>query len=144
MDTAIMVATMSDKLRKGMQKDIKADFKEVHLTGNLAKTTWSETLMQPYGTNFIDKDFAKGKKVAVVHIPAVRYDIRKWYEESVLEFHPEWGSYAQAVNVTGGFSHYHVGYVEDAIVNNVLKAYRSGKYGLGRTSKFKLVSIVIK
>ena len=143
-DTAFLVSAMAQSLRKNIQKSIKGDFERVHLTGSLAKTTWSEEVVRLHASSFWDKDFTKGKKVAVVHVPAVRYDIRKYYKEGVIEFHPEWGSYAQAVNVSGGFSHYHVGYVEDAIIGSILKSYGNGKRGLGKTSRFKLLSIVIK
>lgn len=145
-DTSFLVSNMALSLKRNIQHDIKADFKEIHLSGNLAKTTWSEEIVRLHASSFWDKDFSQGKKVAVVHVPAVRYDLRKYAKERIIEYQPERGSYAQAVNVTGGFNlmHYHRGYVEDAIINSVLKAYRSGKYGLGKTSKFKLVSIVIK
>lgn len=145
-DTALFVSGMALSLKRNIQHDIKADFKEIHLSGNLAKTTWSEEVVRLHASSFWDKDFSQGKKVAVVHVPAVRYDLRKYAKEKIIEYQPERGSYAQTVNVTGGFNlmHYHRGYVEDAIINSVLKAYRSGKYGLGKLSKFKLVSIVIK
>ena len=145
-DTAFFVSGMAKALEKNIKKSIKDDFKEIHLSGNLAKTTWSEEVVRLHASSFWDRDFSKGKKVAMVHIPAVRYDLSKYAKERVIEYQPERGSYAQAVNVTGGFNlmHYHRGYVEDAIIDSIIKSYKSGKYGLGKLSKFKMVSIVIK
>ena len=85
---------------------------------------------------FLGKDFSKSKKTAVVQVPAVRYNSRKYAMKKNVECQPEHGSYAQDVNVTGGFNtmNYHRRYVKDAIIDSVLKAYHSGKYGLGQIS----------
>lgn len=49
-----------------------------------------------------------------IEIPAEMYDIQKYMQQGVIVYTGE-GSYAQQVNITGGFSKKHKNYIEDAI-----------------------------
>lgn len=81
-----------------IESKIIEEFKYIHVTFNLADTIKVEKT-------------PRGWKV---FIPAEIYDIRKWYDEGVIVYTGE-GSYAEAVNQEGGFSHTHKGYIEDCI-----------------------------
>lgn len=122
----IVMKLFKEKFAKETKKNIKNDFKKIHLSGNLMDTVWIEYVADP---SILDCDLygTKPQKIAVIHVPAVRYDIKKYREEMVIEHHPEWGSYAQEVNVLGGFSHKHVGYVERAIYKALSTSIRSTK-----------------
>ena len=85
-----------------IQEHIINGFKEKHLTMNLMNT------IQVRKT---DRGFE-------VDIPAELYDLKKWNEEKVVVYTGE-GSYAQRVDVTGGFSKKHKAYVEYAIEESI-------------------------
>lgn len=84
-------------------RNLKEEFEEVHLSGNLAKTIY----------------FHWNKNDFTIYIPAIRYDIDKWRKDKVIVYTPEKGSYAEVVNKTGGFSHTHRDYVENAIYDAI-------------------------
>ena len=91
------------KLAAEIAENARAGFERVHLSGNL-------------------KDGIEARSTtdgALVRIPAVRYDIARYRKDKTLVFLPAEGSYAEAVNVTGGFSRTHVGYVEEAIIGGI-------------------------
>ena len=79
-------------------KYIREDFEEIHLSGNLM-----DTIMVTRTTLGFDID-----------IPAFLYDINTYRKKGVIVYEQS-GSYAQEVNITGGFSGKHVNYVERAI-----------------------------
>lgn len=81
-----------------IKKKIKEDFAVVHLSQNLINTI--EIRRTTFGFE--------------LEIPAEIYDIAKWYKDKVIVYRGT-GSYAQAVDVEGGFSGKHKDYVEDAI-----------------------------
>lgn len=99
--------TESDVRRLGelIAGNIRENFKEVHLSGNL---------MDGISVSKVGNDIS-------VSIPAVRYDINRFRKERVLVLRPAEGSYAEEVNETGGFSGFHVGYVEDAIRKGIIQ-----------------------
>lgn len=86
----LLAMKIRDKLRE--------DFIELHLTGNLMETIQ----INKTGTGF------------EIEIPAEIYDLKTWYEKGVIVYTGN-GSYAQDVDVEGGFSGKHKNYVEDAI-----------------------------
>ncbi len=55
-----------------------------------------------------------------IEIPAEIYDLTKWYKEKVVVYTGR-GSYAQQVDVEGGFSETHKNYVERAIKNAIVQ-----------------------
>lgn len=89
-----------ERLARYIAEYLKADFKEIHLSGNLMRNI---TVGRDIEDNF------------VVRIPAIRYDIAKYLDEGVLILQPSEGSYAEEVNKRGGFSRAHTNYVERAI-----------------------------
>lgn len=114
------------------RRNIKRDFRKIHLSGNLMDTVTVEWLSSPqdhiiFGLIEAGEFLEKPVKVATVHIPAVRYDLKRYREDMVVIHHPEWGSYAQEVNITGGFSGKHIGYVENAIYKALATSIRSAK-----------------
>lgn len=127
----VVMKLFRESFTKETKKNIKNDFKKIHLSGNLMDTVWVEDVRSP---SILECEFygTKPQKMAVIHIPAVRYDIKKYREEMVIEHHPEWGSYAQEVDVMGGFSHKHVGYVERAIYKALSTSIRSTKIIAGK------------
>lgn len=74
------------------------NFEMVHLSGNLKDTMYIET---------------RGQSIAL-HIPAERYDIKKYLNEGVVVYTGD-GSYACEVNVSGGFSGWHRNYLERSL-----------------------------
>lgn len=102
-----MTITDSDIRRLGelIAGNVRENFEKVHLSGNLMD-----------GISV----FKSGNGVSV-SIPAVRYDIGRFRKERVIVLRPAEGSYAEEVNRTGGFSGFHVGYVEDAIRKGIIQ-----------------------
>lgn len=86
------------KLAELVQKYIKEDFEAVHLSGNLM-----ETIKINRTATSIE-----------IEVPAERYDIKRFNKEGVIVYTGN-GSYAQAVDIWGGFSKTHKNYIEDAI-----------------------------
>ena len=93
------------KLGELIAENVKANFREVHLSGNLM--------------NGISV-FRQGDGI-VVEIPAVRYDIDKFRKDRVVVQRPAEGSYAEEVNQSGGFSGFHEGYVEKAVRDGIVQ-----------------------
>lgn len=132
------IAIFSNKFGDAVAKNVKEEFRRIHLSGNLMDTLWVEKL------NIGNEESISNEKAVVVHIPAVRYDIRRYREEGVVVHMPEEGSYAQAVNISGGFSHSHKGYVEEAITKAIATSIRSTQRRLGGLAKVKVVSVTMK
>jgi hypothetical protein len=87
---------------------LRENFETIHLSGNLINTI--EVRRTTFGFE--------------IDIPAEMYDIPRFEKEGVIVYTGE-GSYAQAVDVSGGFSKKHKGYVEKAIqegINDFIKA----------------------
>lgn len=78
---------------------LKSSFWAKHITMNLANTI--EVIATEDGYK--------------VRIPAVAYDLNEWNKHGVLKYTPEYGSYAEKVDETGGFSKTHTNFVEKAI-----------------------------
>lgn len=91
---------------------LQEDFRQVYLSGNLRDTIY----------------VSKGGNGSIkVHIPAEAYDLSKYRAERAFVSRPDLGSYAEAVNKTGGLSHKHIGYAERAIdtaISRWLKYYK--------------------
>lgn len=90
---------------------LKDEFAEVFLSGNLR-----DTIKVNINANSI-----------VIDIPAEMYDIEKYKDEGVIIYSGN-GSYAQAVNITGGFSGKHTNYLENQITNAINRWIK--KHGL--------------
>lgn len=90
-------------LAEKIKNHLKDEFEELHLSGNLMDTIT------------IDHD-GDGY---LVKIPAKVYDILQFYKTGAIIYREDKGSYAQEVNITGGFSGRHKGYVEKSINNAI-------------------------
>lgn len=128
----VIAEAFQEKFIKETRKNIKRDFQKVHLSGNLMDTVtveWLSSSQYHFLNGLIETGefLEKPQKVAIIHIPAVRYDLKRYREDMVIIHHPEWGSYAQEVNITGGFSGKHKGYVENAIYQALATSIRSAK-----------------
>ncbi len=77
---------------------LEEEFAEVFLSGNLRDT--AKIGVTPNG--------------AMVEIPAKMYDLMQFRKEGVIIYTGE-GSYAQQVDITGGFSGLHKGYIDKRI-----------------------------
>lgn len=131
-DSLIITEVFYRKFITETRRNIKRDFRKIHLSGNLMDTVtveWFSSRLDHIIFGLVDPGefLEKPVKVAIVHIPAVRYDLKRYREDMVVIHHPEWGSYAQEVNITGGFSGKHVGYVENAIYQALAISIRSAK-----------------
>lgn len=97
---------MNDRLLEDLalmiQEHIINGFKEKHLTMNLMNTI----------------KVRKTEKGYEVDIPAELYDLKKWNEDKVVVYTGK-GSYAQRVDITGGFSKKHKAYIEYAIEESI-------------------------
>lgn len=78
---------------------LRLEFEEVHLSANLMNTIKVNQTAMGFE----------------VDIPAEIYDLNYYYDKGVIVYNGK-GSYAQAVNVDGGFSGTHKGYVEYSIM----------------------------
>lgn len=85
-------------LAERIKKKIREEFAVVHLSQNLIDTI--EVRRTTFGFE--------------IEIPAEIYDIGRWYKDRAIVYTGQ-GSYAQQVDVEGGFSGTHTDYVEDAI-----------------------------
>lgn len=144
--TAWACQKICESLNRNITKNLKENFKKVYLTHNLAKTINTEI---PKSTSFfyIYETVGIGlppTKILTIHIPAVRYDLDKWFKDHVVVHTPEKGSYAQEVNVKGGFSGLHRGYVEQAIISSILPSVKSAGRGMGKFYKIKLKGVTIR
>lgn len=101
--------TLCRNFAQGMVNDIKKNFADAHLSGNLANTM---TL-----TKVGDCEYQ-------IHIPAQVYDQWKFIKQGVIVYQPEKGSYAESVNeggaqVLGKPTGNHYGYIESGIANTI-------------------------
>ena len=94
-----MITALQRQLAIAVQSNVYQDFALRHLSGNLMTTMRIE-----YG-----EDDAK------VVIPAVRYDLKEWKRTKAIIYTPEKGSYANAVDIYGGFSKTHQNYADRAV-----------------------------
>ena len=102
-------------LAEKIKKNIKEEFAVVHLSQNLINTI--EVRRTTFGFE--------------VEIPAEIYDLAKWYKEKVIVY-TGGGSYAQQVDVEGGFSKMHEGFVEDCIKKALKEWILEKKYKVKR------------
>ena len=97
-----MEQILLQKLAEKIKQKIINDFKEVHLSQNLMNTI--SVSSTPNGF--------------LVDIPAEIYDLAKYYKEGVIIYTGA-GSYAEDVDINGGFSGKHKDYIERAILESV-------------------------
>ena len=97
-----MEQILLQKLAEKIKEKIRNDFKEVHLSQNLMNTI----SISSTPTGFL------------VDIPAEIYDLAKYYKEGVIIYTGA-GSYAEDVDINGGFSGKHKDYIERAILESV-------------------------
>ena len=97
-----MEQILLQKLAEKIKQKIINDFKEVHLSQNLMNTI----SVSSTPTGFL------------VDIPAEIYDLAKYYKEGVIIYTGA-GSYAEDVDINGGFSGKHKDYIERAILESV-------------------------
>lgn len=81
-----------------IQANIQQEFADVHLSKNLMNTITIEKTDKGYRLT----------------IPAQKYDIDKYRKEKVIIYTGK-GSYADEVDIVGGFSRKHKGYVDESI-----------------------------
>ena len=100
-----------------IEEEIKQEFSSAFLTGNLKRTIR------------IEKNSDGGYNII---IPAQRYDISEWKRTGVIRYVP--GSYADAVDKSGGFSGTHKNYAERCVKKAIDKwlALKKEKYDLVR------------
>lgn len=96
-------------LAEEISRCIDDEFKEYHLTGNLAKT---KTIVDD------------GKGMVQINIPAIKYDQAKYLKEGVFVPTPEKGSYANALDRNGGRvlgrkTNHHKKYIEHSIDDGI-------------------------
>ena len=97
-----MEQILLQKLAEKIKEKIRNDFKEVHLSQNLMNTI----SVSSTPTGFL------------IDIPAEIYDLAKYYKEGVIIYTGA-GSYAEDVDINGGFSGKHKDYIERAILESV-------------------------
>lgn len=97
-----MEQILLQKLAEKIKQKIINDFKEVHLSQNLMNTI----SVSSTPTGFL------------IDIPAEIYDLAKYYKEGVIIYTGA-GSYAEDVDINGGFSGKHKDYIERAILESV-------------------------
>ena len=97
-----MTQELLQKLAEKIKEKIKDDFKEVHLSQKLMNTI----SVTPTSTGFL------------IDIPAEVYDLNKYKKEGVIVYTGN-GSYAEEVDVQGGFSGKHKEYIERAILESI-------------------------
>ena len=97
-----MEQILLQKLAEKIKEKIRNDFKEVHLSQNLMNTI----SVSSTPTGFL------------IDIPAEIYDLAKYYKEGVI-IYTGTGSYAEDVDINGGFSGKHKDYIERAILESV-------------------------
>ena len=97
-----MEQILLQKLAEKIKEKIRNDFKEVHLSQNLMNTI----SVSSTPTGFL------------IDIPAEIYDLAKYYKEGVVIYTGA-GSYAEDVDINGGFSGKHKDYIERAILESV-------------------------
>lgn len=85
-------------------QELKKDFVNIHLSMNLYNSI---------------KILKAGNKY-IIDIDANAYNINKFIKDGVIEYTNK-GSYAQKVDVEGGFSRLHKNYIERAIYNGVTR-----------------------
>lgn len=144
--TAWACQRICESLNRNIVKNMKENFKKVYLTHNLAKTIYSE-IENPINAFYIYENvsvWAPPSKLIAIHVPAVRYDLDKWYKDHVVVHTPEKGSYAQEVDIKGGFSGLHRGYVEQAIISSILPSIKSAGYGMSKICKIRLKGVKIR
>lgn len=93
-------------LAKILVKNLKKEFANVHLSGNLANTI---KLVQKRVNNEVYYE---------VQIPAQIYDIGLYRKRGVI-VHTGAGSYADIVNTSGGFSGTHTDYIDRCVQKSI-------------------------
>lgn len=94
------------KLARIIVKNLKAEFSVVHLSGNLANTI------------SITKYSSESQSGYDINIPAEIYDIPLYRRKGVI-VHTGNGSYANEVDLSGGFSGRHKNYVDRCIQESI-------------------------
>lgn len=95
------------KLAKIIIQNLKAEFDKVHLSGNLANTITIKQYQNINGDSGFD-----------IEIPAQIYDVVLYRKKGVVVYTGK-GSYANAVDVTGGYSGLHTNYVDNCIRKSI-------------------------
>lgn len=95
-----MISQIQMQMAQAVYAGIYQDFLLRHLSGNLMGTM----------------EIVYTEEDAKVRVPAVRYDLKKWNKDKIVVSQPWRGSYASAVNDTGGFSRTHQEYAERACI----------------------------
>lgn len=99
-------------MNEALLQDLAELIKE-HIISGFEDKHLSRNLMNTIQVRKTDNGFE-------VDIPAEMYDLKKWNKEKVVVYTGQ-GSYAQRVDVTGGFSRKHKAYVEYAIEESITK-----------------------
>lgn len=94
-----MLTAIQRQLGTAIRNAIYQDFAIRHVSGNLMNTL--EVIF--------DEDVVK------VRVPAVRYDQKEWNKNKAIIPQPQEGSYANEVDISGGYSRTHQSYADRAI-----------------------------
>jgi hypothetical protein len=94
------------QLAECIQEALRDEFEFVHLSKNLINTMYIK----------IDET----NNSVSVEIPAMKYNVKKFRETGVIKYYYK-GSYAEAINKSGGFSGKHTDYIENCILKGIQK-----------------------
>lgn len=94
-----MAKDLEKDLAEKIAEELQNEFEMAHLSRNLMNT-------------IVIRKTEKGYEV---EIPAIRYNIEEFRRTGQIIYDQGNDSYAEEVNVTGGFSGTHIGYVDLAI-----------------------------
>lgn len=102
-------------LAEKIRNKIRLNFEYAHLSQNLINTIKVQKTTFGYE----------------IDIPAEIYDLQRWVKENVVVYTGQ-GSYAQEVDVNGGFSRRHTNYVEKAIKEAISEWVSEMRYNVGK------------
>lgn len=98
-----MITATQKEIAQAIRNNIYEDFALRHLSGNLMNTI----------------EIIHNEEDARVRVPAIRYDLKEWNRSETIIYTPQEGSYANAVDIHGGFSRTHQNYADRAIIKAV-------------------------
>lgn len=98
-----MITQTQKSIAQAIKNYIYEDFALRHVSGNLMNTL----------------EIIHNEDNAQVRVPAVHYDHKEWKKNQTIIYTPQEGSYANQVDITGGWSRTHQSYIDRAIMASV-------------------------
>ena len=92
------------ELAKCIEEAFREEFELVHLAKNLVNTMKIEVT----------------DTGVIIDIPAMKYNMKKFRETGIVKYYYR-GSYAEKINIDGGLSGKHEGYIEKCIKQGIQK-----------------------